>query len=890
MPLDIDAALSGGSAPAPSGGGLDINAALTQPKQQESSAQYVGDRLRAGAANLLSLPVEAVGGALKGLHIVDQGTKFAGGKEQIDKLLNVRGVKAPTDPYGHTSKSVEYMGTVAEFLGGAILPGAGAVATAERKLATAVTTALGAMASGTSAVEGKELGQRLAPTFGLPPERGAQLGEFFGGFAGPMAITKAAQYLLKGFNYAAAGAHEVGITGTSREAQTAAANRLLVKDITEALTHAPQSESNVARAIQLKQKVERFSPNIAQMTNAPGLVAMYKEVANKSPESLAKAAEAERKNLEAIAAHRDKAFGKPSQVSAVPGQPTKSPLTDPARIKLETDRSVLQMGLERTQRELRRLSDAFRRSVDNEAVGNELREKYWAARGVAKAGVTKLYEGPGGVYQTAKKYGIKDDMTDVRDAVNKIVGADRTTFQNMPPTFSKILHEYPHDVPAKQVRKAVMMPGMKEPMYRTEVVPGKPGKHDASFEEMHSLYKQANKDWADATVAGDSTKAHYMAMVRDMLQQKISKFNDPKYGELSQKFTAANEAHAKYAHVFREGAGGEMARRGKNGELRDSEDIVAKTILRAGDKKKGVQDFFELYGNDPRAAELLHDGLLDNFSKAAVKDGVFDPKAARRWLDAHHSAMSELPDTAKYFEDATKMGDTLVNRRLELRMQRQALDRSVLAKVAGNEQPEKLIQRAIDDPKLMRGILEGAYTQESKQAIARAIADNVAKRSDGFEFLKAHEQSLKPVMEHLGKGHWDNLMDLAEMEKIAGRTKAPTEVELGKLQDVGEKTIGTSVKGMFSRLRNLDKPMGVSKEYLIMDVGGRFFYKIRSEELARLREDAMFNPDTAEVLAKLGMKSKYTKKELLNLQAISFAAGVNSLAQGTANAGEGQGE
>jgi hypothetical protein len=407
---------------------------------------------------------------------------------------------------------------------------------------------------------------------------------------------------------------------------------------------------------------------------------------------------------------------------------------------------------------------------------------------------------------------------------------------------------------------------------------------------MHSLYKQANKDWADATIAQDPTKAFYMKTVRDQLQEKIDKFNDPQYGELAQKFTDANAAHAKYAHVFREGAGGELAKRTRAGTSTDAEDIVSKTFLQAGDKKAGVQEFFSLYGDNPRAAELLHDGLLDNYSKAAMKAGVFEPKAAQVWLDAHHSALSELPETRRLFGNAQKMGEAFVDRRRELQIQRSVLDRDTLSKVAGNEQPEALVQRAIRDPKLMRGILEGAYTKESKDSIARAIADVVLKQDSPFEFLQENSSTLKPVMDQLSRKHWSNLMDIAEMEKISARTKAPTQVELAKLQDVGEQVIGTSVKGMFSRLRNLDKPMGVSKQYLLMDVGGRFFYKIRSEELARLRETAMFDPNVAEVLARLGKKTSYTSRDLLDLQAIGFASGVNSTAQGVKTAQKGVGE
>ena len=872
------------------------------PSTPESALPYMADKFKQGVAGLATLagaPVDLIGAGLDRAEALRQGfvgtakalvtgkptpprkpqprPERVGGMAQVgrgwEELLGVQKIKAPLTPWGEESKSNEYLGKIAEFSGGMLFPGAGVVAKAQQKVATAVTLALGTTASATGAVEGKSLGAKIGPTFGLSPEEGAAVGEVAGGFTGPALVGKVAQGLVSTFNHSAATLEKVGVTGMSKDAQRAAASGLLNKEIANALQAAPMSEANVARALRLKQKAENFSPNIAQMTDSPGLIATYREVANKSPQALAKAAEAERRNLAAIAEYKNKVFLKVGEGDMA------ADLTRPAKIKLAADREVLGMELGRTQRELDFLSSQFRRSVDNEAVGNELRAMYWANREVAKAGVNRLYEGPNGVYQTARKFNVRDDMTDMREAVHKIVGADRTTFQNMPPTFAKILQEYPAGTPDTVLRKPVMMPGAAAPIYKTTVVKGQPGKSEASFEEMHSLYKQANKDYADAVIAGDPTKAHYMKMIREQLQGKVDKYNNPQYGELAQKFGEANRAHAQYSHVFREGAGGELAKRTRSGISTDAEDIVRKTFLQVGDKKKGVQEFFELYGNDKRAAELLHDGLLDNYAKAAMKDGVFDPKAAQRWLDGHHSALGELPETRKILGDAQKSAAAMVDRRLELQAQRKVLDRSVLAKVAGNEQPEKLIQRAIDDPKLMRGLLEGAYTKESKDAIARSVADVVLQKADAYGFLEKNARTLKPVMEQLGKGHWDNLMDIAEMEKISARTKAPTQVELSKLQDIGEQTIGTSVKGMFSRLRNLDKPMGVSKEYLIMDVGGRFFYKVRSEELAKLRETAMFDPNVAEVLARLGQKHKYTARELLDLQAISYAAGANSTAQ-----------
>ena len=65
-----------------------------------------------------------------------------------------------------------------------------------------------------------------------------------------------------------------------------------------------------------------------------------------------------------------------------------------------------------------------------------------------------------------------------------------------------------------------------------------------------------------------------------------------------------------------------------------------------------------------------------------------------------------------------------------------------------------------------------------------------------------------------------------------------------------------------------------------------FFYKIRTEEAARLRENAVFEPGDAEVLLRLSKKSKYTTADLLDLQRISFNGGVASVVQGVARTGE----
>lgn len=908
-----------GTAPATSaasdGGALPPGFEVSTP-ESPSALPYMADRFKQGFSDFAGLPglvvdvlkarpegwnpeqsaMESIGlggvrekvrGALgmkPGEGLPSLGATITKGWEQ---LLGVKKVAPPRDSFGGVSKSTEYLGKVAEFLGANVIPGGSAVAAAERKLATAIVSALGVTAAGTSAVEGKEFAERHGPSFGVSTERAGQIGELVGGVAGPGFIGLAAQALLKGGSMMQSAAKAHDISGFSKEAQHAAANGLLARELEQGLKHAPQSAANLARSLELSEKVPGWAPTLAQASNAPAIVAMQREVAKKSGEALAKAASADERNLRAIASFKEKSFPTAKVAPTASGRVAPDPLTDPARIKLSVNQSVIQMEVDRNARELRQLTDNYRRTADNEVIGNQLRTKYWEARQTAK-GLTDAKLGQ--VYATASRLGIREDLTDVRDSINKIVTSDRQTFQDMPPLFAKVLQEYPAGTAMKIERVATTKAGAVRPTFRTVTTPATAGKSETSFEELHSLYKQANKDWADATAAGNPTKAHYMAMIRDQLQEKVNKYTGQQYGELATKFQDFNQSYAKYATTFREGAGGEIGKRTRAGLATDSEDIVSKVILKAGDKKKGVQDFFAVYGTDESAARLLDDGIMDNFAKVAIRNGSFDPKAAAGWLKKHETAMKELPGLRARLETEQALGNKLVNRQLMLQKQRQVLDRTVVAKIAkGTIQPDKLIEQAIADPKVMKGLLVGAITPESKMAVARAVADSVAGRPNSFEFLMANEKALKPVMERLGQGHWGNLKAIAEMEQIAGRVKAPTHVELSKLQDLGEQTIGTSVKGMFSRLRNMDKPMGVSKEYMVLDVGGRWFYKTRSEELGRLREAAMFDPDTARLLATLGRRAGApTKSQLLDLQRLSFNAGAVSVSAGAESEREGK--
>jgi len=100
-----------------------------------------------------------------------------------------------------------------------------------------------------------------------------------------------------------------------------------------------------------------------------------------------------------------------------------------------------------------------------------------------------------------------------------------------------------------------------------------------------------------------------------------------------------------------------------------------------------------------------------------------------------------------------------------------------------------------------------------------------------------------------------------------------------KALDLGEELAGTSIKSLWAKSMEVRRGRA-GTGFTLIDVAGRFGYKIRSEEFNRLRTQAMIDPEMAKtVLTMMKQSTAPTKAQLLRLQDLSFAAGINSIAQ-----------
>jgi len=771
-------------------------------------------------------------------------------KGEMDNWLGVQHLPTPKNEYGKESKSNEYLMKGTEFLGAGLVPGIGVVTAAERKLAAALVELIGTGVSATGAVEGKELGGSLAQKVGVDPQRGQAIGEFLGSLTGPVAVAGAVNAAQKATSKSAEFVSDkTGITGISKDAQKRAGEAMAIKQIKESLEAAPASRANLEEAVALQEKIPGFKPTLGQASGAPGVMAIEERIANSTPQSLAKAAETKLENTQALDAFKTEKFPDSAVSPKAAVESKYSQMVKAEQSKLDS--------IEKGISDLAAKQERF----DTASVGSKLRELRGEAANVSRGVKNAAYRD---VYDAAEQAGLKADVSDVRALIKDVAGSDANAAQVMPSLYRDVSDAVTKYKP-KEVPQILGADGL--PMARTSE------KIDVPFEALHSMEKRANADLAAAIASGDNYKAHLVGKVKDAISDKIKAFEGAEFGDVAEKLRIANQKNTDYARLFKEGLGGRIgpSARNKWGAVTNDEDVVRSLIFNS-DNKRGAQEFLEIFGSNPEAHSQLRNGVLDMFSKAAVRDGQIKPALAETFMRQHSAQLEMFPAIKKELEGVDKLNDALLARRAQVMEQQKAIDKSVIAKIAKSEDVDSVINSALTDRKEMLVLVNQAKkTPEAINSLSRAVAEQVAKQKDPFQFLVENELTLKPLLNKLDPNHFDNLKTLAKAEELMTRTRVPEHVNLEKMKDIAEQAVGTSGKGILSRLMNVHKGY-MSPEYAAADIGGRYFYKTKMEEANKIMEAAIYDPEMAKVL--VNMKKQDGKSAVNSLTNHAYAHGI----------------
>jgi hypothetical protein len=274
----------------------------------------------------------------------------------------------------------------------------------------------------------------------------------------------------------------------------------------------------------------------------------------------------------------------------------------------------------------------------------------------------------------------------------------------------------------------------------------------------------------------------------------------------------------KYEDVFRKGYEKTLPllisrRRGTEDFLLSSERVVGEALKSADN----IRSLNVILGRDnAKYQEALLDAMYDKAYRSNVldQDGILDPKKYNRFLQSNRNLIEAMPDKVqRTLMDEASVADGSIKRLADLRTRAEDVADTELVNtlkkaVRQDADPQKLVLQAVDDPAVMRKLVDSLGNQPGQlEALRRQVWLGVEKelfnpQNPLFmeEFLKRNSKSLNILYT---PQHLDDLRQLAEMQKrvFAG---VGVEGKLSPFMSFDEKlraTVGVSVGTAEATLR-----------------------------------------------------------------------------------------
>lgn len=824
--------------------GLGAAASFDIPEDQPSASrsEYLANSAKRGVENLLTF----------GPSVLETITGASGRRDLLEKIApgprNPTATEALQNAYRGitgTNVNMEAPDALTRYGGKALEFGVSGAPFALRSVVGAahrVPAALAELGSAAGGGVGFELGGDVGQ--GLGGETGKNIGQFVGSVGGSIAGMASPITFSKIWSLAPT---------FSAEGRKNAINQLAGKKLGGAMNASPATAGNIVSAedvtTALQQKgAGEFRPTLGQVTGAEGVQSIEGSIARKTPEDVGQYAQRMSENRSVIENAKNIDFPAGGDFQRGAESVTRNTIK-----KLDTR---LDNVLKAQEAIASRVAGG-----SQQAAGERLLQLRDEAQNAARASKNaKLAD----IYATADRLKINEDMSDAVTLVKKLGGDDKNTFQNMPPVFRKVMEEY---APKEKELTGRSIP----PDLMAASGIGAPPKA-ASFQEVHSLWRETNSQLATAQRVGDTNATYYLEQLKNTLRSKLDKYEQGGQGELADKFRDFNKWFAtKYAPAFYEGVGGRMSATTRFGEMVKPEDIVGKFFT-----PSGVDDFNLIYSGNQNAQSSLRDGVLGLFAEKAVKGGKIDPNASANFLRLNAETLDKLPDIKATLSNAAATNEALLQRAQRLREGQTQVTQSAVAKIANTDNPDALVQSAMTDRQKMMSLIASAKDASSRASVLRSIADNVTGAAekaglDPLAFVVKNEDALKPALNRLGSGHYENLKLLANAETILARTDVPAHAVTPKMSSAIEDTTGSSPRTIWAQSANAaaGRQSYVSGALHLLSKFGIRVAENKTDEVLR---EVIYNPSLA--------------RDLVNLSGRPLTVGVsNKISEHLKNAG-----
>lgn len=786
-------------------------------------------------ASLPLLPLDFAAAAANDLGILPQRLPQPGSmvRDSITKMFGIPNY-APAD------SMQQFAGHMAQTVVGGLPFSARAIALAPNPLPAAATEVANTISGGV----GSFLGGEVSEAAGL----GRAPGQVLGGMAGQMGGTVAAPLAERAIDYGTNLVKRV----YSPEARQAEVGRLAGKTLGKSLAATPTAEAELARTGAAEQRFRDIGAGdarltLGQRTGAKGVLETENALMRAGPLEL------ERGTQQA------------QQAGAVVERGIGTMFKGDANITRIAD-STLRRTSDALDNQIAAIEARQQQIVQNPAnaqmVGESLTKMRDSLEATAKATNRKNY---GAVYEAAAaapavNARVAGDLDEIGNAVRQTVGADRNAYTPLPPIFQKVA--FRTSDPAANATGRSIDPELMAAAQR------KP----PTFEELHSLMKEANREFYAAERAGRTDLMGMLNGLRGQLTDAVKKYEGAEFGDVAAKLRDANNFYANtYRRAFREGVGGKMDATGRYGEVLRREQVADRFLT-----PTGVDDFYAIFGGDRQAHGMLQDSIVTKFQSKAMQDGLIDPKKAQAFIAENRDMLAKVPDVQRLLTDRAALNEALAAKASRLRESQKSLDSTVLAKIAKADDPQALMTGALTDQRTMMAMIAQARDVRSRGALGRLVADAIPEAASRagvtpFDFMMQNRASLQPAISRLGPDHWKNLEDIATMQTAIGRSQVPQHAAVPKGGDPFMEASGSTARTWNTEIRATTQGrQGTGNA--VLHLLSRFGIKKGEEAVAKAQAEAIYNPELAAAMVQAARKE--TPKAYNDLRNALLASGI----------------
>lgn len=571
-------------------------------------------------------------------------------------------------------------------------------------------------------------------------------------------------------------------------------------------------------------------PISALLADNPVINSFIQSLASRDEVFRAQYSEQFKQAKQALTANQIRLFGDPTKVQVNVVGP------DLAKVQARRVRSIDEQ-----------IAEAYRdQSVDPTAFGQRVSSLLAKREDEARASTRPLYDE---AFNIAKTKNIELPAASVDDIYNFVAGAQSSdVFKTFPSIYNRVRSRFrPETTEPSPILTAEGRP-MAEGGQRFTA---------ATVEDLDSLKREINKQLRRTT---DPADIRLLSELKSRVAGHIDNL-DPEF------VTAYRNADNAYLQRVGLPFTAETLR---SIDRKKFVEQIAPAII---GNRSNVDEFIRATGED--GVRVARDAFLDNFSRAALKNDVLDPKAAAKWIRANEGGMALIPGLRDELQAASTNVQNLIAQRNRLNADFQRVAGEQIVSQNGFKSPQELVARMYGDVKFTNKFMQQYGADKDSVNAARAfMLDDIVNSGDPVALL--NDRTKAAVFNRVfGPTYAQKVADFAVVSERLGRdiTQVPFRPETVP-RTLIEQATGIPPEQIISRFYNpVSGPF-----YAMTSLFSKFWAKKASDATEERLKNLLLNPtDAAKVFQSVAPKAgaQFSAEKAQELVEIGRKYGIN---------------